>query len=229
MDRSVSSNHSNTRARSRALLRTLLSFVALIVVTIILFSAQTIAWFSDSVSSSDAAIKAGTLDIDLIEMADSDTAYTTDPVAVMPATSVPKIVTVANKGSLEVYVRIKLELTITKTPEHSDEQTLIPSDWKKYVECHFNLTPENADDKAYWYLHEDGYYYYMKPLAPGEETEFLFNSVLFAPAMGNEFTNTTISFVVTAEATQTFDNGTTPLQAEGWPTTDDSNANSTQP
>ena len=210
-------------AKKKALIRTLISLVALIVVTVILFSAQTLAWFSDSVNSSGAALQAGTLNIDLIEMADKDTAYTTEPVAVMPATSVSKIVTVANRGSLDAYVRIKLDLEITKTAGHENEESQIPTDWKKYVEIHFN-------DATLWFYNEsDGYYYYMKPLAPEKETEHLFDTVVFAAAMGNEFTNTVISFVVTAEATQTFDNGDTPLQAEGWPDTNNSNANTTQP
>ena len=43
-----------------------------------------------------------------------------------------------------------------------------------------------------WSLGEDGYYYYDKPVAAGKATDILFDTVTFAPQMGNEFNNTPV-------------------------------------
>ena len=67
-----------------------------------------------------------------------------------------------------------------------------------------------------WSLSEDGYYYYALPVTPGESTELLFDTVSFAPEMGNEYQDCTANIVISAQAVQTANNGQTVLEAQGW-------------
>ena len=191
------------KAKRRLFTRSIISVIALIVITVILFSAQTVAYFSDKVKTNEVAITAGNLDIELFEMMESGNGQVVyqDPLRVMPATAVSKIVTVKNTGSLPVYVRIRIDKKIETANE-------VPDDWKHLIECDFNTSD---------WTFKDGYYYYNEALASGEVTEPLFQTVLFSAKMGNEFTNSTIYLVVTSEATQANGTGDSALTAVGWP------------
>ena len=196
------------KQKKKTLLRSLVSGIAFIVVTVILFSAQSLAYFTDQSNSEKNRLAAGTVDINLIEMMDDgqggQVTYT-DPEAIMPATSVSKIVTVKNMGNLPVYVRIKIDKVISNENELPDG---LKSTWKNLISCNFNTTE---------WTYKDGYYYYNEALRAGETTEALFDRVAFAASMGNEFINKTISFSVISEATQADGNGTDVFTASGWP------------
>lgn len=190
--------------RKKNFRRAIASAISFIVVSIILFSAQSFAYFSDDISSGANRIAAGNVDIDLVEMMDDghggQVTYTA-PVSVMPATTYSKIVTVKNSGDLPVYIRVKLE-------KIASDPTDLPAGWENFIVCNIN-----SDD---WTFH-NGYYYYKVEIKAGETTESLFDKVAFAAAMGNEFVGKTVSFKITSEATQSTDNGIGPIDAEGWP------------
>ena len=63
---------------------------------------------------------------------------------------------------------------------------------------------------------KDGYYYYTKPLKPGEVTAPIFTAVTFNADMGNEYQNATATVDVFAQAVQTANNGATVMDAQGW-------------
>jgi hypothetical protein len=48
-------------------------------------------------------------------------------------------------------------------------------------------------------------------------TASLFDTIYFSPEMGNEFTNSQITFKVICQATQANGNAASPLDAWGWP------------
>ena len=48
-------------------------------------------------------------------------------------------------------------------------------------------------------------------------TEILFDTVHFAPEMGNEYQNCTANIIISAQAVQTANNGDTVMDAKGWP------------
>ena len=56
-----------------------------------------------------------------------------------------------------------------------------------------------------------------KPVAAGKTTDILFDTVTFAPQMGNEYQNCTANIKISAQAVQTANNGKTVLEAKGWP------------
>lgn len=196
------------KQKKKTLLRSLVSGIAFIVVTVILFSAQSLAYFTDNTTSQKNRLSSGTVEINLIEMMDHENGGQvtyTDPSSIMPATSVSKIVTVKNSGTLPVYVRIKLDKVISNESELPES---LRGTWKELVSCNFNTTE---------WTYKDGYYYYDEALISGETTAALFDKVAFAASMGNDFANKTISFSVISEATQANGNGTDVFTASGWP------------
>ena len=72
-------------------------------------------------------------------------------------------------------------------------------------------------DTEKWTEGEDGYWYYNKALESGETTAPLFDTVEFALKMGNEYQESTCVIDVTAQAVQTANNGSSALEAAGWP------------
>ena len=71
-------------------------------------------------------------------------------------------------------------------------------------------------DETKWLL-KDGYYYYKEPVATEASTEILFDEVYFDLAMGNEYQGCTTEIIVSAQAVQAANNGTTVEEAAGWP------------
>ncbi len=71
----------------------------------------------------------------------------------------------------------------------------------------------NTDDWTY----RGGYYYYDKPLAPGEETPPLFTTVTFSSSMDEMWENAKVTVNVTVYGVQSENNGESALDAGGWP------------
>lgn len=121
---------------------------------------------------------------------------------VMPGKSVDKLVSVKNEGTGEAWVRVKVASTITA----ADGKTDLPT--KDML---------NFDFQSGWIAGAGGYYYYSVPLTAGQTTPKLFTKVTFDPSMPNEYQGCTVKVDVTAQAVQVKNNGTTALNAAGWP------------
>ena len=126
---------------------------------------------------------------------------------VMPATEASKIVSVENTGSAPAWVRVKIE----KTVEPAD--AAVTGLDTKYVGL--NYDPEN------WVDGGNGFWYYKKPLMPGEVTHDLFDTVTFSKDMGNDYMNCRFNIIVSAQAVQSDNNGIADGQdvrnVAGWP------------
>lgn len=202
-------NASSLKLKKKLFKRSFICLIALVIASAIHFSAWTVAYFGENVTAGYSTIKAGNVDILLIETmqgADGITAYM-DPVSIMPATSVSKMVSVKNAGDLPIYIRIKLDMTI-------EDESNKPADWKDLIRCTYGESDACNSD---WILKNDGYYYYKNALETGESAA-LFDTVHFSPAMGNQFTNQKFVLRITSEATQANGNGTSAQTAAGWPT-----------
>ena len=57
----------------------------------------------------------------------------------------------------------------------------------------------------------------VRMLETGASTDALFEEVLFATSMGNEYQNCETEILVTAQAVQFVNNGATVEEAAGWP------------
>ena len=197
--------------KDRVFKRTIILSIAFLLVNIVIFSAQTFAFFTDSVTQGQNVIEAGELGVEIIKLTepgDKEVADT-ESLVVMPTMTVSKIIKIQNTGNLPTYARVKLDVTI-----YDDENNIIELDWQEYISF-------IGGDESAWKLMDDGYYYYTKPLQKESTTEALFRSVKFSEKMGNEYEDTTIVLTVTVEATQVNGNGTDVFTATGWPVADE--------
>lgn len=178
-----------------------------LVVAAVAFSTQTYAFFTSNAESRGGVIKAGTVNISLLETmipAGGGAAVPfTAPLRIMPATTASKIVSVRNNGTLSVYVRLEVNREILLSAANLGETT---------DPTLVGFTPNTA----YW-TEQDGFYYYNYPLEPGQETQPLFTEVQFDPAMGNLYKDSQVVFRIDADAIQADYTGASPLTAVGWP------------
>ena len=168
-------------------------------ILIAILAANTLAYFTADTKAHNV-ITTGGVDITLNEWANTDrTEPFEDRTDVMPGAEVTKIVEVEN-GSGSAWVRVQVVLDVYD----EEEKALDP----RYVSLDFNDT-----DWTYF----EGCYYYNRALAPGETTAPLFTTVSFDADMGNEYQNATAYVNVHAGAVQSDNNGTSALDAVGWP------------
>lgn len=126
---------------------------------------------------------------------------------IMPGTVVSKTVQIQNTGANEAWIRVKVDSSI------------IDADGKNLA---LNLQ-DGTEVITYdvldgWQPGTDGYFYYEKPVPVQMLTTPLFETVRFAPKMGNEYQNCTANIVISAQAVQTANNGASVMDASGWPT-----------
>ena len=160
-------------------------------------------------------ITTGNVDIRIVEQQKVDdklVPYPDGPIqGVMPGAEVSKIVTVRNTGSGDAWVRVHLDRSFTLSPDAPEK---LPAGADP-------MLMELDVNTAAW--EQDGeWYYYRTPLAVGAGTEPLFESVTFAPEMGNAYQGATADIVVSAQAVQVKNNpkpqGGTYADIPGWPT-----------
>ena len=184
-------------------------------VLLVLFIGQTFAYFTYSNENNSNKIISGNIGMSLINVSDDggNFDWSAEPIEIMPASVYTYGgVGVKNDGTLPVYVRIKVEKTIIQS-----EYEISPG-WERLIACNFMANNETLPEEQQdlWIYHE-GYYYYKVALAPGEQTTSLFDKVLFAPEMGNEFKNSSIQFKLVCQAVQSGGNSPDPTDAWGWP------------
>ncbi len=185
--------------------------VGVILLCFVILGSGTLAYFSAE-DLAHNVITTGGIDILLIEKTRDETGILTDFPAegvsgVMPGMAVSKIVSVRNVGESEAWIRIRLEKQISGP---SGDLPTVLSGGKQVMQFSLN--------SGKWIDGEDGYYYYTDPVPAGQTTEVFFEEVRFALEMGNEYQNATANILIDAQAVQTANNGTTVLEAQGWPT-----------
>lgn len=132
--------------------------------------------------------------------------YPTNPVDAMPSKEVSKIVTIEN---LQADAWIRANVSIRITDAQGKEMELTNDDVAKLITLDFQDS---------WIAGEDGWYYYNGSVKTGAVTEPLFTEVAFSGSnMTNEYQNCNIQIIVNAQGTQSANNGTTVLEAAGWP------------
>ncbi len=119
--------------------------------------------------------------------------------SVIPGTTVDKIAKVVNRGAVPFFCKISLTGTVTA-----------------YEGGELSFEPITLDLNEEQWIEKGGFYYYYRILYPGETTEPLFTKVSFDPSMGNEYMRAKVNIHVLAQAVQSDNNGTDPLEALGW-------------
>ena len=183
---------------------------ALLVLCLALIGYGTVAYFTADGTARNV-ITSGKISITLDETAVDATGAVSefkDVQGVMPGAEISKIVQVTNTGANDAWVRISVDKRI----ELADGVTGDPDT---------DLVTMDLDNE-HWTLKEDpdghSYYYYNVALQPGAQTEPLFTTVTFDTSMGNMYQGSVAYIDVYAAAVQTAHNGTTAMEAAGWPT-----------
>ena len=185
--------------------------VSVMLICVSILASTTLAYFTAEEEVHNV-ITSGAVDIQLEEWQKTDTGlvpYPDEEIAIMPGVTVSKIATVKNLEA-ESYIRAKFEVVITDAD--GKEMSLSPETLASII----TLTM-NGDD---WRT-KDGdstWWYYNAPVTTGESTEPFFTEVVFdGPNMTSEYQNCTVEVIVTTQAVQTANNGTSALDAAGWP------------
>ncbi len=136
---------------------------------------------------------------------------------IMPGSEASKIVSVKNTGEAQAWIRVKMEISVRSA--QGDTLT-----WEQEVAGErIPLVVPNV--MADWFDGGDGYYYYAYSVSPEDSTSNFLETVSFAPEMGNEYQNSTVLLVISAQAVQTANNPVDPqgygdyaaAHAVGWP------------
>ena len=170
----------------------------------------TLAYFTAE-NTAHNVITTGGVNIKLVEKTRTEGGLLVDFPAdgipgVLPGADVSKIVSVMNTGTGEAWVRVSVEITVA-----SEDGSPLPTELGEGNPVISFTAGEN------WILSPDGYYYYDQPVAAGESTTDLFDTVTFSPLMDNAYQNCTANIVISAQAVQTANNGDTIADAAGWP------------
>lgn len=186
-------------------MRRKLFVVSMAAICIAVTATGTLAYFNSSGTARNV-ITAGNLRMELVETAIPEDGGPAVPFedldGVMPGTEASKIVRVKNTGDFDAYIRIAVEkdIILDQDAEGEADVSLVTMDFNE----------EN-------WTYKEGFYYYKKPLSAGKITEPLFTTVTFDRTMDNRYQNSKAEIIVKAYATQVANNGTDPLNAQGWP------------
>ena len=197
-ERDAEAEKQAARLKSRSYRTSVIATVLFTLLIFVVFSAQTYAYFTDSAQSFNNSIQSGNLDITTVAAGGS---VNTEPTAIMPGTEVAKGVDVKNVGSLNSYVRAKIDISI-------DKAGIDQAELESLIQFNINTT--------IWELHTDGYYYYVggtNGVVGSNDTVNLFTKITFLSTMDNKYTNATITITVTTDAVQSDFNGEGPLDA----------------
>lgn len=181
---------------------------AVVMICLSILASTTLAYFTDTGTAQNVITSDG-IDIAIEEWQETPAGlipYPSQPIMVMPGTSISKIVTVRNQDA-QSFIRAKLELTLkdaTGKEMDIDTETM-------YKIIHLAM---NAQD----WTKKDGWWYYGEAVETDEATQPLMTGVSFDGIhMTNEYQNCTLEIHVYAQAVQTANNGTNALEALGWP------------
>ena len=183
--------------------------VAVVLICLSLIGYSSLAYFTTEDTARNV-ITAGAVEVKVVEMQQlmdgTLQPYPSQPIQVMPGTTVSKIVTVRSEEAA-VFARAKLELTVLDA--QGKKMDLTQQELAKVI--HLSAPGEGWEQK-------DGWWYYNQILEGGASTTAFLESVSFSAVnMTNEYQNCTVQIDVTAQAVQAANNGATALEAMGWP------------
>ena len=142
-----------------------------------------------------SVITASNLDVELIAL-DADGNVVSDALNMTPGTTKsiePKVKNISNE---DAWLRIGIKVN----------DDLVDEELMEYVEL-------NDTD----YTLQDGYLYLNNPLLKGETSPVAFKGVKLSESVGNEMSGEELNFKIVAEAVQVKHNGSSVLEAKGWP------------
>lgn len=185
-------------------------YIAAIIICLSLITGGTYAYYTTSDTARNV-ITSGGVEVAVVEQQlvnGTLQPYPSQPIPVMPATKVSKIVSVQSTKQA-AWVRMNYTLTVFDADGNKMD---IPADELAQV---IVIVPKTTD-----WTQKDGWWYYNTAIASGETTKPLFEEVVFSgPNMDNKYQLCTVVIDVTAQAVQKANNKETVLEALGWPET----------
>lgn len=180
-----------------------LCVIALLVICLATAAYGTSAYFTHEQTATNV-ITSGSIKVELQEWSDTGNGLVPfeNVEGVLPGTEVSKIVQVKNIGGQAAWIRVSADKAI-----HLAEG----------VNGDVDLSLISYDLNTDFWTEKDGFYYYNTILQPNEVTEPLFTKVIFSATMSNIYQNSKAVIEVDAQATQVANNGTSALDAVGWP------------
>ena len=183
-------------------------YIAIVVICLALITGGTYAYFTTSDTARNV-ITSGGIEVKVVEQQlvnGTLQPYPSQPIPVMPATTVSKIVSVQ---STEQAAWVRMNYTLTVYDADGKKMEIPADELAKVIVI--------ASDTANWTL-KDGWWYYNTAVKGGETTKPLFEEVEFSgPHMDNKYQLCTVVIDVTAQAVQKANNGATVWEALGWP------------
>ena len=186
----------------------LISAIIVLVATVIMFTAGTIAYFTDGqddslVITGDGANLSGEIIEITVPLDGGEPISGPTSMRIVPGSVVKKSVSVENTGTMGMYLRISIDKIFTLSEKNQG----------KPVEPELVLLNINEE---YWEL-RDGFYYYKSVISKGETTEPLFTEVEFSSQMNNTYTNSSIELKIKAYATQIPAEANSVFDVTSWP------------
>ena len=176
-----------------------LMLIALAAIFLTVLTQPSLAYYT-TVGKATNVVTSGDIQLKIHEKTADGSDFPAEGVYVIPGDIVSKQVSVENVCSHPFYLRVTLE-SKSDNPELDPDEIMI-----------LNINTEN-------WTYRNGFYYYNRPLQPGEYTVPLFTTVEF---VGNKIdlshSGSTMSLTVNGYAVQSENNpAKNPWDATGWP------------
>ena len=185
-----------------------LLYIAAIFICLSIITSGTYAYFTTS-DTAHNVITSGAVEINVVEQQlvnGTLQPYPNQPIQVMPATTVSKIVSVQ---STEQTAWVRMNYTLTVYDAEGKKMEIPADELAKVIDI--------ETDIANWTL-KDGWWYYNTAIKADEMTKPLFEEVKFSgPYMDNKYQLCTVIIDVNAQAVQRANNGESVWEAFGWP------------
>ena len=181
--------------------------IAMMVACLAILTSTTLAYFTTSDVARNV-ITSGGIKVALVEqqkVGEDLLPYPNEPIEIMPGESVSKIVTVQGLDE-SAWIRMRFDVTVLDAEGAPMNVTAEEIAALVQIPC----------DSGNW-TYDSGWWYCNKVLTRGESTAPLFETVDFSTTMGNAYQSSTIYLDVKVEAVQSANNGSTALNAAGWP------------
>ncbi len=182
-------------------------YIAAILICLSIITSGTLAYYTTSDTARNV-ITSGGVEVKVVEQQlvnGSLLPYPSQPIPVMPATTVSKIVSVQSTQQ-PAWVRMNYSLTVYNS--NGEKMEISTEELNRVIVI--------ETDDSNWTL-KDGWWYYDTAIKSGETTKPLFEEVVFSgPHMDNKYQLCTVVIDVTAQAVQQANNGNTVWEALGW-------------
>ncbi|MBQ4638465.1 MAG: hypothetical protein IJB92_06985 [Clostridia bacterium] len=182
-------------------------YIAALVICLSIITNGTLAYFT-AIDTARNVITSGGVNIKVVEQQLKNgkiEPYANDPIKIMPASAVSKIVSVLSTNQA---AWIRMNYTVTVFDANGKVMDIPAGELEKAV----IIEPNQASWKKI-----DGWWYHKTAVESGEMTAPLFDSVSFSADMDNKYQLCRIEIDVNAQAVQKANNAARATEAVGWP------------